>query len=332
MGTAPGLTKVRSVGPIAEEVRLAGGSIERVFKQADLPLQLLDEPERLILLSDQLHLLECAASEIDDAALPARLATTRGGILALGRYGQKACNAARLREAIILTAELIGSLLQTETKIDLKTEGATAHWTYAVTDASTTGRQKNEILALGYMLDLLRRFLGPRWTPIRATVSGGSLLARTATETALNCDLSSAAEASVQFSSTLLDATNPSGTKAEPAMADTDMPEQTNLTVCAEYLIDLGLLDGRPTIEWLCRHLRLSRRSLQRHLQQDGLAFEALLQGTLARKARHLLSQKTMTIAEIAQTLGYSDQAHFSRAFKCWTGMSPRAWQVRFAR
>ena len=46
MGQAPGLTKMRSIGPLAEEIELAGGSVERVFRWADLPLQLLDEPER----------------------------------------------------------------------------------------------------------------------------------------------------------------------------------------------------------------------------------------------------------------------------------------------
>ena len=72
----------------------------------------------------------------------------------------------------------------------------------------------------------------------------------------------------------------------------------------------------------------MSRRSFQRRLQEGGLAFEELLHRTLARKAQYLLSQKMMSIAEIAQTLGYSDQAHFSRAFKSWTGMTPRTWQV----
>ena len=192
-----------------------------------------------------------------------------------------------------------------------------------MTDSSNVGRQKNEILALGYMLDLLRRFLGPRWTPTQATVSGGSLPARTATESHLNCDLSLGVEASLQFSASLLDATNPRGAKSKSAIQKSDLPEQLDLAVCAEHLIDVGLLEGRPSIEWLCRHLHMSRRSFQRRLQEGGLAFEELLHRTLARKAQYLLSQKMMSIAEIAQTLGYSDQAHFSRAFKSWTGMTP---------
>ncbi|WP_416361024.1 MULTISPECIES: helix-turn-helix domain-containing protein [unclassified Microcystis] len=29
-------------------------------------------------------------------------------------------------------------------------------------------------------------------------------------------------------------------------------------------------------------------------------------------------------LIDIARELGYSDPAHFTRAFKCWTGLSPR--------
>jgi AraC-like DNA-binding protein len=322
---------MRSIGPLAEEVRLSGGSIERVFRWADLPLQLLEEPERLILLSDQLHLLECAAREIGDAALPARLATT-GGILSLGHYGQRVCSAPRLNQAIILADELIGSFLQSETQVKLRVKGSIAWWTYTVTDGSSVGRQKNEILALGYMLDLMRKFLGSRWVPVRATVTGSSLPARAAAEIGLNCDLSLGAEASLQFSSELLDATNVSDARHEFTLCDNDMPKKIDLAVCIEHLIDLGLLEGRPSTEWLARHLLMSQRSFQRRLQERGLAFEELLQGALLRKAQCLLAQRVLSIANIAQTLGYSDQAHFSRAFKSWTGRSPRAWQVTAGR
>lgn len=114
-------------------------------------------------------------------------------------------------------------------------------------------------------------------------------------------------------------------------MPPIDIPERPTLAVCAEHLIDLGMLEGRPSIDWLCNHLRVSRRSLQRQLRQDGLKFETMLQAKLSRRARQLLSEQTMTIAEIAQALGYSDQAHFSRAFKAWTGMTPRAWRMMHA-
>ena len=45
-----GWTKARSMGPVADFVERSGGSIARVFRRAGLPLRLIDEPDRLILL------------------------------------------------------------------------------------------------------------------------------------------------------------------------------------------------------------------------------------------------------------------------------------------
>ena len=61
-----GLTRARSMGPVADIVERSGGSVARAFRRAELPLRLIDEPDRLILLRDQLNLVECAAREIGD--------------------------------------------------------------------------------------------------------------------------------------------------------------------------------------------------------------------------------------------------------------------------
>ncbi len=42
-----------------------------------------------------------------------------------------------------------------------------------------------------------------------------------------------------------------------------------------------------------------------------------------------MLRAREHSLAEIAYELGYSDQSAFTRAFRRWTGLSPRAWAVR---
>jgi hypothetical protein len=179
-----GLTKARSIGPIAEEVERAGGSVARIFRHAELPLAMLDQPEWLLLLRDQLQLLECAAREIGDEAISARL-SVKAGVAGLGRYGLRILGAPRLESAIVRSVELIGPLLQSATSIGLVRKGRWAKWTYCVIDAAEIGRQKNEILALGYMLALLCRFAGANWQSARAEHSGSALPGRSSVQDAL---------------------------------------------------------------------------------------------------------------------------------------------------
>ena len=238
-----GLTKARSMGPVAEAVERAGGSIARVFRRAELPLQLIDEPERLILLRDQLFLVECAAREIGDDAFTARVAT-EGGVKFLGALGQRVSNAPRLDAAIRQCNALMASQLQSATSLTLTISGREARWTYRVTDPIATGRQKNEILALGYMIDLFRGFLTPGWTPIRTEVPE-ALAGRTANEAALRCAISRSNIAALVFPADLLEVENP-GATARLTDDESPVPDPDDLLACVEALVALALLDGRP--------------------------------------------------------------------------------------
>src|ERR1700747_462260 len=81
-----GFTKARSTGALADAVEIRGGSNTRVFARAELPLSLIDQPELLVPLRDQILLLEYASREIGDDALSARLAS-EAGITRLGGDG-----------------------------------------------------------------------------------------------------------------------------------------------------------------------------------------------------------------------------------------------------
>jgi AraC-like DNA-binding protein len=296
-----------------------------VFRSAEVPLGILDQPERLLLLRDQLRLLDSAAREIGDDALSARL-SAKAGVAGLGDYGLRILAAPRLESAIFRSAKLIGPLLQSATSIGLVRGGRWATWTYRVTDKAETGRQKNELLALGYMLDLLRRFAGAGFQPARAALSGGMLQGRAAVQDALGCAIEPGDIAGVTFPAELLELANP-GRPVGARDAGPELPDAADLAACVEHLIALALLDGRPRIDWLCRRLNLSRRSLQRRLARLGTSFEEILQRVLARQAATLIATSAQPLTAIALDLGYSDPAHFTRAFARWTGQSPRRWR-----
>jgi AraC-like DNA-binding protein len=324
-----GLTKARSMGPVADMVERAGGSLRHVLRRADLPLRLIDEPDRLILLEDQLALVEGAAREIGDDALAARL-STEAGFASLGSFGRHVESMPDLAAAIRCANATIGPLLQSSTELGLTVSGGVVRWTYGVTERVAVGRQQNEMLALGYMLDLVRCFAGERFTPIGLELGGPCVAAKAAVESVYRSDLFRAEAAAIVFPADLLEAPNPRAPKPRVpvrlALDRAELPDPSDLVASAEALIGLALLDRRPDVDWLGRHLKMSRRTLQRRLSCHGTSFESLLaRVSFARACDMLRSGAGAT--EAAFELGYSDPAHFSRAFRRWTGATPRQWR-----
>lgn len=320
--TAIGYTRARSMGPIAEAVRRAGGSVARVFRRAELPVRLIECPDHVILLKDQLGLVECAAREIGDEALAPRL-SLEGGFKSLGALGDHVGSARTLEEAIRRCNAGMEALLQSATHLRLTRSGDVATWTYAISDKATIGRQRNELLAFGYMVDLMHHFLGRRAAPLRAELPG-ALTARAQIEAMLGCDISQGDEAKLIFPSRLLDVENASA-PANARRRLEDVPDPDDLAAGVQHLVRLGLLDRRPTIAWTAHRLGLSARTLQRRLSLTGDSFEAIRDGVLLTEATDLLKSSTLPISEIAYELGYAHPAHFTRALAKWTGQTPRA-------
>ncbi|VVE17954.1 AraC family transcriptional regulator [Pandoraea horticolens] len=77
----------------------------------------------------------------------------------------------------------------------------------------------------------------------------------------------------------------------------------------------------------ISRSVGLSPRTLQRRLNYCGVDFDALRDETRRLEALQLISSGNYSATEIAYMVGYSDQAHFTRAFKRWTGSIPSRYR-----
>lgn len=84
-----------------------------------------------------------------------------------------------------------------------------------------------------------------------------------------------------------------------------------------------------PSLPTVVATLHLTTRTLQRRLDEEGTSFSALLAEVRRERALELMRRSGMDNAAIAWTLGFEDASAFSRAFKSWTGLSPRQHRDR---
>lgn len=88
------------------------------------------------------------------------------------------------------------------------------------------------------------------------------------------------------------------------------------------------LADGVPSIVELARQLKMSPRTLKRRLAEHGTTYSELRDDHRRQRALLLLDDRSLSIGEIAQRLGYTELPNFTRAFKKWTGMTPAAYRA----
>ncbi len=94
--------------------------------------------------------------------------------------------------------------------------------------------------------------------------------------------------------------------------------------------VSTQLPTGNTTLESTAKRLGVSDRTLQRRLSERGLSFREILSSERQRLAKTLL-QNEHPVSEVALLLGYSEQTTFARAFRRWTGMSPRQYRLGLA-
>jgi AraC-like DNA-binding protein len=85
---------------------------------------------------------------------------------------------------------------------------------------------------------------------------------------------------------------------------------------------------GMSSIDAVAQRLALSKRSLQRHLGDEALSFQDVLNQVRQELAQHYLLNSTISPGEISWLLGFQESNSFIRAFRGWTGKTPGAYRI----
>jgi len=192
---------------------------------------------------------------------------------------------------------------------------------------------------LTLMIQIIRLAAGPAWQP-------GEVRLQTAESRALR-DHPLFAGAALRFSQPATAIVLPKALLARPIMpaggaspAGASSPSddvgawsarapRRDFVGAAEQIVETLAWDAFPSIIDVAEAIGMTVRTLQRRLAAEGASYEKVVDAWRFRTATKLLTSTEVNVVDVALEVGYSDHAHFTRAFRRWSGCSPTEFRRR---
>ena len=187
----------------------------------------------------------------------------------------------------------------------------------------------------GIFLDLIRHFLGRQWVPDEIGVED-TLVPSGAKECFPGSRIRSQQPAGyIAVPRSCLHRALPPG-DAKVGRADNPLLND-NPPVLGENLDYLGMLqsmlrsymsEGYVSQQVAAELMNTSVRTLTRRLSDYSLTYGELIDGVRFNAAKNLLQNPDMRIGDVAHSVGFKDQADFTRMFHRVGGLSPKEFRI----
>lgn len=86
--------------------------------------------------------------------------------------------------------------------------------------------------------------------------------------------------------------------------------------------------DSIPLIEQVASYFNMSSRNLRRRLKEEESSYQIIKDTLRKNHAMKLLNNNELAINQISREVGFNEPAGFTRAFKQWTGQSPKQYRI----
>lgn len=327
------LTQARGMGPLPGLVTEQHGerSLAKLLRRHGLPLAVVDQRDARVPLVDMVGLFESAARLSGDPFFGLRV----GGLMRVTDYGCYILHAAaapKLGRGIERTVRGI-RYYQAAGALRLELRGQEACFSYRQHVTTPEAGRQHADHVLPAVLGFVRLFLGQAWRPARYVVP----YARHGLSGRLETLLRGAVEfgrdgAGVVFDRALLELrTTSSAPDHAPGLRDLRQLVRTrpsdSLGAAVAQIAELQLLDARVDLAGTAARLRLRPRTLQRQLAAEGTSYREIIDRIRFETACRLLQETRLTVAEIADRLGYAEHPHLTRAFRRLAGCSPAEYR-----
>jgi AraC-like DNA-binding protein len=331
MGAVPLSRAGVGVLPYSRFLNRIGAPVERFLNRAHLPSGALEDPEKLVPFINTLALAEVAAQAegVENLGI---IVAQQTQVAQLGAVGLLLCQSLTLHDLLNKLLTLHPGAISGE-QIWLTDQGDSCwlHHRYTVPQSIQT-YQAQYYSVLMY-LSVIRLAAGSDWQPEELHLSGpyqqkGFLELDFLVHTPIQFHQPSNA---IRFPQALLSKPLIHQTRlslsgiTEAAFQQTASP--TSFPDSLSQLIRCLLPEGYPNITIAADAAGMSVRTFQRRLEDNHLSYSDLIDQIRFERAIELMQDTSMKLIDVAYELGYAEPANFTKAFKRWTGVSPRKFR-----
>ncbi len=327
------LARVSQFAQVAAAIDVIGISPNRLTKRLNIPAWHHCSPEAFFPLEHMYKLMDLGARSAGDPTLGASV-MERMPFQKMGTIGPLIADSATVYQALQAAITLLPRL--GTSKRWWLAEDRNEVWFCRGGDWSfDVGEPQMIQYALTGMVQIVRLAAGPAWKPRKVRIDLPVALGLGATEMFGEAEiLTGQSVSAIAIPKPCLylpiRSSRPSTCSADAnnnAQAGWDTkPPQDFIGSIGEIVLTL-LSEGYPDVGRVAVILGLSTRTLQRRLAVLGSSYTQLVAAARFSAARQSLQQSDRSVSDIAFDLGYTDVAHFSRAFRRWAGVSPRTFR-----
>jgi AraC-like DNA-binding protein len=304
----------------AELARSVGLDPHRLMRRCGVDPSCLSDPDVRIDAAAVAKLLETSAAESQVEDFGLRLSKARR-LSNLGPFSLVVREEITARRAI----ETLGRYLQLHSEllsIRIDDAGELVMLRVDIVPGTRMPRRQGIELFVGYLFRILQELLGPSWKPRRVLF----MHSPPASQSGHIAMFGRIVDFDAEFNGIACAAEDLAGQlpSADPVMARyarqyldsmTSRPDMT-LADKVGWLVRETLPLGRCSVDKVAQHLGVDRRTVHRHLAQNGKTFSSLLDEVRSELAESYLEGSKRPCTEVADLLGFSALSAFSRWHK----------------
>lgn len=315
-------------------VRSLSGNPQQLSRDCGIDLGILSDEDALIPYRQLIHLTEHCATELDIPDFGLRLAAAQD-IGVLGPLAVAMQNSSTVEDAMrcaathlfvqspALTLELDEQGDETRLRIHIR-----------LNNMPHQGMRQAEDLAIGVSHRTMAMLAGSHYELLRVELPHEPLCSPTVYQKYFNAQVSFSCPANAAYVTTSTMKTSLSARSAQlhqlaTSYLDVQYPSPDGLIASrVETAIRRTLGTDSCNRNAVSRAMAMHPRTLQRHLEKEGMTFDEIRDGIRRERADYYLRNTAAPLSQVAGIIGYSEQSILTRSCQRWFGQSPRKYRT----